>query len=246
MRLVNRSAIVTPWLGLLLGLFLCSLPLIAMAAEFKPPRRGLPGRREGAGTRDPFVCVQGTPSSLTALLPATNLGLTTAEYPHFFWFMPQTKAKFAEFTLAAVNDRMEERAFVYKTIFSIAGTPGIASLALPGNASIPPLVVGKDYHWSVSLICKEDDRSKDIRVDGWVQRVALDANLTKQLATAKPSDRAQIYATNGIWVDTVTTLADQRCLSPKDATLTNSWAELLKSVQLGAIADQPLKQQCQP
>jgi hypothetical protein len=244
MRLVNRSAIVSPWLGLLLGLFLCSLPLIAMAAEFKPPRRGLPGRREGAGTRDPFVCVQGS-SQLTALLPGTNLGLTTAEYPRFFWFMPKTKAKFAEFTLSEVNEQREDRTPVYKSIFNIAGTPGVVSLALPSHASMPPLVVGKDYHWSVSLICKEDDRSKDIRVDGWVQRVTINAALTKQLATAKLNDRVQIYANNGVWFDTVTTLAEQRCANPKDAALTTSWAELLKSVQLGAIADQPLIQQCQ-
>ena len=245
MRLVNRSAIVSPWLGLLLGLLLCSLPLITMAAEFKPPRRGLPGRREGAGTRDPFVCVQGNPSQLTALLPETNLGLTTAEYPRFFWFMPKSKAKFAEFALFAVNEQKEEQTPIYKTIFSIAGTPGVASLGLPANATIPPLVVGKDYHWSVSLLCKADDRSKDIRVDGWVQRITPEAGLTNQLAKATSSDRVRLYASNGIWFDTVTTLADQRCANPKDTALLASWAELLKSVQLGAIADQSLIQQCQ-
>ena len=244
MRLVNRSAIVSPWLGLLLGLFLCSLPLITLAAEFKPPRRGLPGRREGAGTRDPFVCIQGS-SQLTALLPGTNLGLTTAAYPRFFWFTPKTKAKFAEFTLSEVDGQMEDHTPVYKTIFNLTGTPGVVSLSLPGTASMPPLMVGKDYHWSVSLICKEDDRSKDIRVDGWVQRVSVNAALTNQLATAKPSDRAQIYANNGLWFDAVTTLAEQRCTNTNDRALTASWAELLKSVQLGGIADQPLMQQCQ-
>ena len=186
MRLAHRFALMMPWFGLLLGFMVASLPLLAMAAEFKPPQRGLPGRREGAGTRGPIVCIQGRPSQLTALLPATNLGLTTAAYPHFFWFAPKSKAKFAEFTLSEVNEQREDQTPVYKTIFSITGTPGIASLALPSDAAIPPLVVGKDYHWSVALICDQDDRAKDVRVDGWVQRVTPDARLTSQIAKATP------------------------------------------------------------
>jgi len=245
MRSVNRSAITAPWLGVLLGLMVCGLPVVAMAAEFQPPQRGLPGRREGGGTRNPFVCIQGSPSQLIALLPATNLGLTTAAYPRFFWFMPKSKAKLAEFTLFEVDERGEDRTPLYKTTFSIDGTAGVASLSLPSNATLPPLAVGKDYRWSVSLVCSASDRSKDITVDGWVQRVAVKADLAKQLANAKPSDRVRLYASNGIWFDTVTTLADQRCTNPKDAALTKSWAALLQSVQLGTIAEQPLLQQCQ-
>ena len=244
MRLATRSASIATWLGLLLGLFICSLPLLAMAAEFKPPQRGLPGRREGGGTRDPFACTQGTPSQLTAILPATNLGLTTAEYPRFFWFMPKTKAKFAEFTLFDVNEQMDDRTPIYKTTFNITGTPGVASLPLPDKATIPPLVVGKDYHWSVALVCNPGDRSKDIKVNGWVQRIIPPASLANQLAKASPGNRVVLYANNGLWFDTVTTLAEQRCTHPSDSALAASWAELLKSVQLGTIATQPLVQQC--
>ncbi|XGV97778.1 MAG: DUF928 domain-containing protein [Leptolyngbya sp. BL-A-14] len=245
MRLAHRFALTMPWFGFLLGFMVTSLPLLTMAAEFKPPQRGLPGRREGAGTRNPIVCIQGSPSQLTAMLPATNLGLTTAAYPRFFWFAPKSKAKFAEFTLSEVNEQRENQTPVYKTIFSITGAPGIASLTLPSNATIPPLAVGKDYHWSVALICNPDDRSRDIRVDGWVQRVTPEPRLTSQLAKATPVDRVSLYASNGLWFDTLTTLADQRCANPKDAALISSWSALLKSVQLGAIAEQPLLQQCQ-
>ncbi|MBC7971228.1 MAG: DUF928 domain-containing protein [Verrucomicrobia bacterium] len=244
MRLFNRLAIAMPWLGLMLGFMVCSLPLLAMAADFKPPRRGLPGRREGGGTRDPIACIQGNPSQLVALLPGTNLGLTTAAYPRFFWFAPKSKAKFAEFSLYDVNEQREDRTPIYKTIFSIAGTAGIASLSLPSNATMPPLVVGKDYHWSVALVCNPDDRTRDIKVDGWVQRVAPEPRLTNQLVKATPEDRVRLYANNGIWFDTVTTLVEQRCAKPQEAALINSWAELLKSVQLDAIAEQPLMQQC--
>jgi hypothetical protein len=216
-----------------------------MAADFKPPQRGLPGRREGAGTRDAIVCIQASPPQLTAILPETNLGLTTAAYPRFFWFAPKSKARFVEFTLSEVNEQREDQMPVYKTIFNITGMPGVASLSLPSNAAIPPLVVGRDYHWSVALICNPNDRTRDIKVDGWVQRVAPDARLTNQLAKATPVDHVSLYASNGLWFDTLMTLADQRCTSPKDAALISSWAALLKSVQLAAIAEQPLLQQCQ-
>lgn len=260
MRLANRAALITPFLSLGLTLFTASLPLMAMAVEFKPPQRGIPGRREGGGTRDPIPCTQGTPNRLTALMPQTNLGLTTAAYPRFFWFMPKTRAKLAEFTLvevdpklaqAKVTDQKWQEALdaalastnpVYKTTFSITGTSGIASLALPSNANIPPLTVGKDYYWSVSLICNSGKST--IKVNGWVQRVTPDANLTAQLLKANPSDRVTLYASNGYWFDTIDTLANLRCLYPKEPSLKTGWSQLLQSVKLNAIADQPLMQNC--
>ncbi len=246
MRLLNRFTPISPWLGLLLGLFVCSLPLMALAVEFKPPRRGIPGRREGGGTRDPLACTQGTPAQLIAMLPATNLGLTTSPYPRFFWFTPKTKAKFAEFTLYAANEQMQDTIPIYKTTFNITGMPGVTSLSLPSKAMIPPLAVGKDYHWSVALICNPNDRARDIKVNGWVQRLTPTASLMSQLATANPLDRVFLYANNGIWLDTLDTLAEMRCSSPKDPALAAQWAELMKSVQLNAIAEQSLLPQCKP
>ncbi|MGA7935617.1 MAG: DUF928 domain-containing protein [Kovacikia sp.] len=237
---------VLPWLGFLLGLLICSLPLMAMAIEFKPPRRGVPGRREGAGTRSPQACVQGN-LRLTALMPPTNLGLTTAAYPRFFWYIPKTRAKLAEFSLAEINEATGSvKVPVYKTTFGIAGVPGVASLPLPRHATIPPLTVGQDYRWSLALICNPDRREQDIKVDGWVQRITPNAELTEKLAKATATDRPLIYANSGIWFDTLTSLADLHCANPQNTSHSASWAELLKSVKLAAIATQPLVQSCTP
>ncbi len=247
MRLENRSARVMSWVGVLLGLFVCSLPLAAMAVEFKPPRRGVPGRREGGGTRDPRACIQGNPARLAAIMPETNLGLTTTAYPRFFWYMPKTRAKFAEFALFEVNEKLEETTTVYKTTFSLAGTPGVASLALPAQATLPPLTVGKDYRWSLKLICNPsapNDSQQNPAVNGFVQRVEPDATLSSKLAKADPRDRVALYANNGIWFDTITTLAELRCARPQDTGLAASWSALMKSVKLDVIAEQPLIQQC--
>lgn len=243
MRLTSRFTPVTPWLGLLLGLFVCSLPLMAMAVEFKPPRRGVPGRREGGGTRDPYACVQGNPARLMAIMPETNLGLTNAAHPRFFWYSPKTRAKFAEFTLTKANEATPADKFpVFTTTFSITGTPGVVSLSIP--TLIPPLAVGQDYRWSLALICNPENRKQDIKVDGWIQRIAPDADLAGKLAKATPGDRPLLYASSGVWFDTLTTLAELRCANPQDAALAGSWAQLMQSVKLGTIADQPLVQQC--
>lgn len=241
---MKRSTRFTACIAVLLGVFIAGLPLAAMAQEFKAPKRGVPGRRVGGGTRDPVGCVQGRPSYLTALLPQTNLGLTTSAYPRFFWFMPQTKARLAEFTLYEGTEETPDRTLIYKTTFAIAGTPGIASLSLPSDAGTPPLQVGKDYHWSVTLICSPEQPQSNIDVDGWVQRIALEPPLRNQLAQASPRDRVSLYAQNGLWFDTLTALAELRCARPSDSTVAKSWATVLKSVKLDAIVEQPMVQSC--
>lgn len=242
MDMGSRSTRFAAWIGVFLGVFMASLPLAAMAQEFQPPKRGVPGRRVGGGTRDPLGCVQGRPPYLMALLPQTNLGLTTSANPQFFWFMPKTKAKVAEFTLYEGNEQTPDHTLVYKTTVAVAGTPGIASLSLPANAA--PLQVGKDYHWSVTLICSSEQPQNNISVDGWVQRIALKPSLQNQLTQATPSDRVSLYAQNGLWFDTLTALAELHCARPNDPEVTKSWATVLKSVKLDAIAGQPLMQSC--
>jgi hypothetical protein len=247
LRLIPRLA---PWLGCALGLFICSEPLIASALGFKPPQRGIPGRREGGGTRDGVLgadpCSSPSAPQFAALMPPTNFGLTTAEFPRFFWSTPRTKARFAEFTLHEAvegpDKKMSDRALVYRTTFRINGEAGVASLPLPRNSGIPGLAVGQDYHWSIALICNPQDRKKDAKVEGWVQRIALDPDLAKQLAQSSSGDRPQIYADKGIWFDALSSLADLRYARTLDPLLAKDWSELLKAVQLPSSAALPLFQ----
>jgi len=50
------------------------------------------------------------------------------------------------------------------------------------------------------------------------------------------------YARNGIWYETLATLAEMRRLAPNDSRLTTEWTQLLQSQGLESIADQPLVQ----
>ncbi len=193
------------------------------------------GRRKPASPRGPC-----SPSekSLMALLPKTNLGLTVTGYPTFFFYIPQTPIATAEFVLLDEENKTK----VYETTFTIRGKTGIASLTLPASKTLPPLAVGKTYHWYISMICDPEDRSGDIYVDGWVQRVEANPNLVSQLEKASSRDRIALYRKNDLWFDTLRTLAERRRLSPDDTAIATEWTSLLKSVGLDEIAQEPLVQ----
>jgi Domain of Unknown Function (DUF928) len=236
MRWTNCVTRSIPWVGVLLGLWVCA-PTIALA-QFNPPSRGAPGRREGGGTRD-GICTIGKPGTLIALIPATNIGLTTAEYPRFFWFQPRNRAQLAEFSLYQGDEKKPDRTLVYKTTFSTSEKAGIASIALPKSAGIPPLQLGKDYHWSVTLLCDTIDvapkpKLQNITVNGWVQRVQpqpIDPRAT-------PQARINLMGQRGLWFDVLEAQAEQRCLNPNGDT--TDWTKLLQAVNLEKVATQPI------
>jgi Domain of Unknown Function (DUF928) len=232
---------------LTLGVILGGFPLEALAQRYIPQDRGLPGRREGGGTRGD--CLRSTtpdatrPSTLTALMPDKNLGLTTSDTPTLFWYVPENAASAAEFILMDDNDTE-----VYKARFRVTGEAGIISLSLPEEAGLPPLAVGKDYHWSFALICstqETSDNSGIIYTEGWIQRIEADDRLQARLTNAAEQERAAIYAEAGIWQDALASLAALRRTQPTNEQLTTRWNTLLESVGLTTVSNQPLMQRYQ-
>ncbi len=261
-----RRPLPTICLSLALNLAACGLPMLAMANpsvspidettgqsegianqrtfSFVPPNRGIPGRREGGGTRGD-ECTQGNLSRLVALMPEKSLGLTTESYPQFFWFIPKTTARFVEFKLYDVDKQHINGTPIYQTMFAITGEPGIASLKLPSEAGIPPLESGQDYRWSLSLVCNPENRTRDdIRVFGGVERVSLNLYDASRLEHLSQRDRLSVYEDKGLWFDALTTLASLRACDPSDTELSNRWSSLLEAVKLQDYAEQPLMQQC--
>ena len=225
-------------LAFFLGLMAQSYP--AWAVEFKPSSNlGRPGNREGAATRGGCGPVSGP--DLTALVPVSDMGLTTASYPTFYWYMPQTLCKLASFTLYAVEAQGKQETPVYQSTFWITGNSGLASFTLPADAMLPSLETGKDYRWELTLILNPEEPSGNKSVVGWISRVAPGPDLVAKLAKTKLEDRFSIYAEAGLWYDALKELADLRRDRPGDPGLLTQWMELLKSkaVQLDAIANQP-------
>jgi len=199
-------------------------------AQFRPPNRGMPGRREGGGTRGGSCPVQ--QPGLTALMPDSNLGLTVASQPTFFWYVPQNSAAAAEFTLLGPDNT--ER---YKTLVTVPTEAGIVSLSLPQDKG---LEAGQSYRWYFSLICDPLDRSEDSFTTGWVERIEPNADLSKALKTAPAADLPNLYAQAGLWYDALTALASLRQSQPQNTAVVAQWQDLLQSVGLKALADQPV------
>lgn len=199
---------------------------------FKAPARGLPGRREGAGTRGP--CPRGN-KPLTALIPATNLGQTLSAFPTFFFYVPASKSRQAEFELLDDNKQS-----IYKSSFKITGEAGMVSISLPDTATLSPLAVGKDYKWQFTLTCQSDTMSDDLFVEGWVQRVEANPTLVQQLQKATGRDKVVLYAEAGLWYETLMALAELSNTEPNNPAIAADWTTMLLSVGLNKIASEPL------
>lgn len=221
-------------IALAFGFVVGGFPLAALAQQYVPPNRGLPGRREGGGTRGCWsnTAVPTTANRLTALVPAQNFGYTLDEYPSFFVYVPPfygQKAVGAEFIL--VDDQDNE---IYRATYVTANISGVISLSLPDQANLPPLDVGKDYNWSFSLICDFDDPSGNLVVDSWIQRIEPTPELASALQTATPMELPNLYAQSGIWYNAIASLNDLATLNSR--TTLARWQSLLNSVGLDHIA----------
>lgn len=195
---------------------------------------GRPGRRESAASRSASCLETGLPP--TPVTPRTDPQLTTAAYPSFFVYVPQNSAQALEFVLQDNTSNQE----LYKTTLKPSKQSGIVRVSFPNNANLPSLQNGKEYAWSFSVVCDTQNRDKDIEVTGSIQRIQTDPNLAIQLEKAQPRQRATLYATSGIWQDTLTIIADLRRTNPNDLGVKTDWEDLLKSVGLEKIAQAPL------
>lgn len=209
--------------------------------------------REGGISRSPDATAScaGGPVTVTSLLPKTNVAQlaekekieiekTVAKRPTFFIHVSQTSAQEAEFILKKKigEDKdgkpvYDEDNYIDQTV-ALPKNPGIVSISLPADADA--LEVGQSYYWTFQVICNSSDRTKDVTVDGAVQRIELDSSLAKKLQQAEPRDRPAIYTEAEIWTDALSTLADLRKANPNDQQLQDDWKDLLSSVGLDKVA----------
>jgi len=238
--------------GLFFPLFTFNLPTVIMAdspgttstrtvtisqnEEATPPVQGRPRRTVPGGTRD--LCLSGT-KPLAALIPEKLVGLTTTEYPTWFFYIPQTSAKEGVFSLYDENNQQ-----IYNTNVKTPQQSGVISVSIPAASTSSALAVGKTYRWNFNLICNSQDQAKNKIISGFTQRVAPSQDLVSKLENAKTMrDRLKIYAQAGIWHETLTILAQLRRDNPNDPDLAKDWADLLKQVGLAEIAEEPLVRQ---
>jgi hypothetical protein len=237
----SLSSLTIP-IGILLPMFLAgnglSQPLSALqrpseqlvSLEFPPVEdRGAPARTAGGGTRG-AQCTDWQDLPLTSLVPTNNLGVTVSTDPTLFLYVPKSTAGSAELTVLDEGGNP-----VYQETFALLGTPGVIRVQVPAAVS---LNVGKTYEWEFALICDPQDRERDRRVWGSLQRVELSQDLKRRVEQAVPLEQAKLYAEQRIWHEALSILAQLRSSNPKE------WETFLKSVGLEEVAAKPLVECC--
>lgn len=194
----------------------------APSLKYKLPPKGAPGQRTDAGSRSGCSALNGR---LVALVPSTNIGLTIAQRPTFWFYIPLKSASdvYGKFQLLD-----EEENAVYTTNVA-TNTAEITSIDLPQNFSLD---VGKQYRWVLSFTCGSSTQASAL-VHGYVERVAVDEQVQQRLNTATtPRERIAIYGENGLWFDMLTALITEIRNQPQDVQLKQDWQDLLKSPEV--------------
>ncbi|WP_052672569.1 DUF928 domain-containing protein [Aliterella atlantica] len=202
----------------------------------KQAKGRVPGRRRGGARRGDCPA---TSTQLTALVPETELstqalpetyvgGSTTAEYPTFWFYVPYSLSAdlTGEFIL---QDNTGQNIYqIASTDFPAAEvSPGIIGISLP--STIAPLKIGKVYKWYFKLNCGME---APMYVQGGIERIALNANLAKQLANATPTEQANLYIKNNAWYDAVNVIAKVYRTNPTDNNTKSAWINLLRAIDL--------------
>ncbi len=220
------------WAGVLFFAFGQPAMLLASTQQgyIPPTSRTRPQRTQGAGSRG---CLQTQTVALQLLIPSDRTARTTESHPTLAWYLSTVPS--TPLQLALTEEGAAKPMFVRDLPVN---HPGVMQYALPSE--LPGLQSGKEYRWTVSLICNPDRPSQNAYARGWIERVSADSNLVQSLnAATSTSQKASVYARAGIWYDAIATLLDTPASSP-DRIAAAEFLQLLLS-QVGIKADSGIK-----
>lgn len=199
--------------------------------RFEPPANlpGLGSPIRGGGRSPSVQPLEDRCEPATLLLPSSNIGLTASEYPTFFVGV----TRYAQTGTFILQD--ENGTAIYEMSIPLNENLGVFAINLPKTA--PGLEIGKYYTWSFIVVYSP---TKEGIAEGEIRRIEIDRKLQEELDKANSLERAVLYAKNGIWFDTLSTLAEIRRQEPNNKIFVNEWQELLKSEGLTTVSQMPL------
>ena len=138
---------------------------------------------------------------ITLIVPEDEYSLskvpqTTQSHPTFFWYVEQKSNVPIKFTL------VEPGQTIYTKELSIPHS-GLVKLTLPEN--IPPLQSGKQYRWTVSLLCSRQHPSRNPYTQAWVEKLS-----PPSIPKKKQNLSCNTYEKAEIWYDTLACYFDNR------------------------------------
>lgn len=135
-------------------------------------------------------------------------GFTVKAQPTFWFYIPyvlipKTSSKrIAQFVLLDEDNHPVLKELVS---FELSEKPQLLEYQSPYN-----LKTDKLYKWYFSVVCDADKRSRNPAAQGWVQRIEPTSKLEAELMMASPVTWYEIYAENGLWFETVSSLINNR------------------------------------
>lgn len=219
---------ISPWV--------CAMALLALVATvaaaddpaitYTPPADAGPSVRiDGIGTRS-----TGPAAPSLYMLAPVHVGLTTKEQPTLYWYLSQPVQTRVE--LAIVQEKKIIPIFDVKV--GENEQAGVQRFRFADHHI--KLAPGIEYRCTVALVLDRQSRSKDVVASCVIKRIEALSSLTARLATARPSEAAFIYASEGIWFDAMDALAGLIAADPDSAKYRRQRAALLEQVQLADAA----------
>jgi Domain of Unknown Function (DUF928) len=221
-----------------------------------PPNRGIAGNRVGGASRvvsrsNSLDESTELGSPLTALVPEYKnsseaskykpeltkvWGLTASEHPTIWFYIPYDLDSISriDFSLSD-GDNLLNRT-VFRNAIKRPTQPGIVSFSLPKTSM--PLAIDRLYRWELKLSMKRQ-LDKEISVKGWIQRASLNRDLIDQINHSPLDRQAALYAENGFWYDALSSLAQLQHSRSSDLAPIQDWQNILKSIDLGKLANKP-------
>jgi Domain of Unknown Function (DUF928) len=196
-----------------------------MTVKFRPQTTGAASVRVTGGSRG-----TGDAAITLDVLAPDGIGTTTQEQPSLFWF--QSKPADAKFELTLLQENKVKPLMQVKVEHS--SKAGIQRLKLSDHGV--KLNPGVEYQWVVALVTDPDNRSTDLVASGVIKRVPPGADLKERISQATPAALANLYADAGIWYDALAAVSDQIEAQPKNKSLRQTRAELLRQVGLNTAA----------
>lgn len=197
---------------------------IVFHKNFDPPGEPKPKTTVGAGSRDMQKCGQDE-APIKALMPKKNFGLTFEKHPSVFISLRKTSAKRVVIAVRDEIGQYYERAFL-----PITTNGEIVSFKLPTEKS--PLIIGKNYQWSLVVVCGNKVEPDDPIFSGWVQRVAITPQIDKELVNKPPIWRAKWYGERGYWYEMLLSIEEAKKTQPNNAQLNTLLHKFWQSMDL--------------
>ena len=191
---------------------------------YRPPLRGAPKTRVGAGVR-------GTSNSKVMLhiIAPEHTGLTLKAQPSLYWYSEKALESRLEFALID-DDSIEP---VLELNLKGKARAGLNHIDLVQyNIS---LKTGVEYQWSVAAVYDDKNRSSDIVASGTIQRTSFEPALAKKLSEQKGIKRISLLLENGVWYDAFDELSKLVSSQKSNQAYKLARNSLLEQVGLGGV-----------